>query len=491
MKGFQYITIADELEKLINTAVYPVGQKLPSLRLISLRFQVSIGTVLKAFVLLIDKGLILGRERSGYVVLRRSLLNNDLPQSSKTIPAATEVRLSPVLHQMSQGDQEHQSFVSFFNAVLDVDLLPLNAIRRSLQHASRDLTGRHLLYEKANGNPLLRQEIAGRSFRWKGALSADDVVITNGALEAVGLCLRAVAEKGDTIVLETPFYHGILQTIEALGLKIVELPGDTLSGIDLGQLAQVCEEHQVAACVLISNFNNPNGAMLSDQKKRDLALFARERKIPVIDDDIYGDLHFDTERPANIKSYDEDGWVMLCSSFSKSVAPGYRIGWCAPGRFTEKVIRLKAVTNVATASVVQLSLLQLLTTGAYDRHLRKLRPELHKLMLLTLQAIEQYFPAGTKISRPKGGLVLWIELPKEVDAVVLYQKASVAKIQIAPGNLFSNSGDYTNYIRLSCSNLWSKRIEQAIQKLGSLIREQMTAADHKHQGIIYTKKKNN
>lgn len=473
MKGFQYLTIADELEKLINTEVYPVGRKLPSLRLISLRFQVSIGTVLKAFVLLIDKGLILGKERSGYVVLRRSVLNVDLPQRSKTISGATEVRLSPVLHQISREEQEHKSFVSFFNAVLDVGLLPLNAIRRSLQHASRDLTGSHLLYEKANGNPLLRQEIAGRSFRWKGALSAEDVIITNGALEAVGLCLRAVAEKGDTIVLETPFYYGILQTIEALGLKIVELPGDTLSGIDLDQLEQVCEEHRVAACVLISNFNNPNGAMLSDQKKRDIAAFARRKKIPVIDDDIYGDLHFDTERPANIKSYDADGWVMLCSSFSKSVAPGYRIGWCAPGRFTEKVIRLKAVTNVATASVVQLSLLQLLNTGAYDRHLRKLRPELHKLMLLTLQAIEQYFPVGTRMSRPKGGLVLWIELPQGVDAVLLHQKAIAEHIQIAPGTLFSNSGAYTNYIRMSCSNLWSKRIEQAIQQLGNMIKDQM------------------
>lgn len=471
MMTFQYIAIADELEKLINTGVYPVGQKLPSLRLISSRFQVSIGTVLKAFVLLIDKGLILGKERSGYVVLRKSVAGEDLPQSSKTVSPAGAVKLNPILHKISRVDQENKSFVSFFNAVLDVDLLPLNAIRRSLQHASRDLTGAHLLYEQADGNPLLRQEIAKRSFRWNGLLTAEDVVITNGALEAVGLCLRAVAEKGDTIVVETPFYYGILQTIEALGLKIVELPGDTLSGIDLDQLEQVCEAHQVAAVVLISNFNNPNGAMLSDQKKRDLAAFAKRKKIPVIDDDIYGDLHFDVDRPANIKSYDEDGWVMLCSSFSKSVAPGYRIGWCAPGRFTEKVVRLKSVTNVATASVVQLSLLQLLSTGAYDRHLRRLRPELHRLMLLTLQAIEKYFPAGTRVSRPKGGLVLWIELPEEVDALSLHQKAIEAHIQIAPGSLFSNRADYRNYIRISCSNLWTPKIEAALQKLGSMIQE--------------------
>jgi DNA-binding transcriptional MocR family regulator len=473
MKAFQYLAIAAELEQQINKGMYPIGSKLPSLRLTSERFRVSVGTVLKSLMLLVDNGLVAGKERSGYIVLRKSVTAAALPRSSKTVPAAGAVRLNRSLNDIAAVPAGNRAAVSFFNAVPDAALLPLNAIRRSLQLASRDLTSAHLLYEQTAGNPLLRTAIAARAFRWRGMLSPDDVVITNGALEAVGLCLRAVTEKGDTIVVETPFYYGILQTIAAMGLKIIELPGDSLTGIDVAQLEQVCGQHRIAACVLISNFNNPNGTMLSDKKKQAIAAFANRMKIPVIDDDIYGDLHFDAERPSNIKSYDKDGWVMLCSSFSKSVAPGYRIGWCAPGRFTEQVVQLKAVTNVATTSIVQLSLLQLLKTGAYDRHLRKLRPELHRIVLLTLQAIEKYFPKGTRVSRPGGGLVLWVELPKGINAAAVQRAAAGKQIQIAPGVLFSNRGDYTNYLRISCSNLWVKKTEQALRRLADIIHDHL------------------
>lgn len=469
MSTFQYITIATKLEALINNDTYPIGEKLPSLRTVHLQYNVSIGTVLKAFILLEDKGLITGKERSGYIVLRKSITAAALPQSIKRASAQQIVTVNQTLQKVMYPDSDHKAYVSFFNAVPDTSLLPFNAIRRSLQQASRDLTGAHLLYEQANGNALLRQEIAKRSFHWNGKLAADDVVITNGALEAVSLCLRAVTKMGDTVVVETPFYHGILQSIAALGLKIIELPGDTSTGINLQQLAQVCSTYKVAACVLISNFNNPNGVMLSDEKKQAIASFANRNKLPVIDDDIYGDLHFDVQRPSNLKTYDTNGWVLLCSSFSKSVAPGYRIGWCAAGRFTEQVIKLKAITNVATTSVVQLSLLELLTTGAYDRHLRKLRPALHRLVLLTSQAIEKHFPPGTRISRPRGGIVLWIELPKAINAFVLQRSALAKQINIAPGPLFSNKGDYTNYIRISCNNVWSNKIENALKKLGGIV----------------------
>lgn len=469
MKTFKYLSLAAELENRINQGVYPIGDQLPSLRLLGSGFKVSIGTMLKALNLLIDKGLVLGKERAGYVVLRKSVIETPLAKGLRKVDELDQ-RPFNMIESISPLGSLEQKGVSFFNAVLDLQLLPLNAIRRSLQQASRDLTGAHLLYEQPNGNPLLRKEIAKRSFRWHGAVTADEIVITNGTLEAVGLCLRAVTTKGDTVVVQTPFYHGILQTITAMGLQILELPGDTLTGIDVEELERISANHQVAACVLISNFNNPNGAVMPNQKKRNLAAFAARMKIPVIDDDIYGDLHFESERPANIKTYDQEGWVMLCSSFSKSVAPGYRIGWCAAGRFTQKVIKLKALTNVATASVVQLSLLQLLTSGAYDRHLRKLRPVLHRLMLLTVQGIEKYFPQGTRLSRPLGGLVLWLELPEGVNALKLQQQASRENIHIAPGPMFSSRGDYPNYIRMSYSNIWNEKVETAWRKLGELVK---------------------
>lgn len=470
MKDFQYIKLADQFEFLINSGTYPIGSKLPSLRNIHQQFSASVGTILKAFMLLTDKGLIAGKERSGFIVLRKSVSTISLPKTVQNETFAKEVAIGKVLQEVTFPDLANKSYVSFFNAVLDTELLPFNALRRSLQQASRDLTGQHLQYEFAAGNTLLRAEIAKRSFLWQGKLIVDDIVITNGALEAVSLCLRAVTKMGDTILVQSPIYHGILQTIESLNLKIVELPGDATGGINLNQLEEICGKQKISACVLISNFNNPNGIILSNEQKQALAAFAARMKIPVIDDDIYGDLHFQPQRPTNLKSYDEEGWVMLCSSFSKVVAPGYRIGWCAAGRFTEQVIKLKAVTNVATASIVQLSLLQLLKTGAYDRHLRKLRPEIHRLMLLTMQAVEQYFPADISMSQPTGGLVLWVELPNKINAFELQKLALEQFVNVAPGPLFSSNGDYINYIRISCNNIWSAKVEEALKRLGNIVK---------------------
>ncbi|MDR6462252.1 PLP-dependent aminotransferase family protein [Chryseobacterium sediminis] len=470
MKEFQYIALADKFELSINNGTYPIGAKLPSLRSIRQQFKISVGTILKAFTLLEDKGLVAGKERSGFVVLRTSVSLVSLPKQAENNTLAQKIAIGKVLQEVSFPDSENKSYISFFNAVLHPDLLPFNALRRSLQQASRDLTGQHLQYEPAAGNSQLRGEIARRSFLWQGNLSADDVIVTNGALEAVSLCLRAVTKAGDTVLVQSPIYHGILQTIESLDLKVIEFSGCPLTGINIQELEEICSTQKISACLLLSNFNNPNGITLNDEKKSAIAAFAERMQVPVIEDDIYGDLHFQSQRPTTIKSYDEHGWVMLCSSFSKSAAPGYRIGWCAAGRFSEQVVRLKAVTNVATASIVQSSLLQLLKTGAYDRHLRKLRPELHRLMLLTIQTIEKYFPPDIRISRPEGGLVVWIELPAHIDAFELQKKAIDQFVNFAPGSLFSNNGDYRNYIRISCNNVWNDKVENALKRLGSIIK---------------------
>lgn len=477
MKTFHYIAVAEKLEALINNGTYPIGEKLPSLRNVCQQYGISVGTVLKAFMLLEDKGLINAKERSGYVVLRKSISMLQLPQSIGATSVIQDVAIAKTLNNVTCPNKANKQYVSFFGAVLDSELLPFNAIRRSLQQASRDLTGVHLQYEQAAGNIILRQEIAKRSFKWNGKLRADDVVITNGALEAVSLCLRAVAKMGDTIIIETPFYFGVLQAIETLGFKVIEIASDSKEGINVETLEQICATQKIAACVLMSNFSNPGGVMFSDEKKLALAEFANRRKVPVIDDDIYGDLHYGAVRPSNIKSYDTDGWVLLCSSFSKSLAPGLRIGWCAPGRFTDSVVRLKAVSNVATASIIQLSLLSLITTGAYDRYLRKLRPELHRLVLLTIKAIEDYFPKGTRISRPQGGLVLWVELDRSINAVAFQKAAWKQDIDFTPGILFSNNGGYTNYIRISCT-VWNAKTEKGLKQLGVLAMQYLETGSY-------------
>ncbi|HVI48800.1 MAG TPA: PLP-dependent aminotransferase family protein, partial [Chitinophaga sp.] len=260
----------------------------------------------------------------------------------------------------------------------------------------------------------------------------------------------------------------ILRCLEELHLKVIELPCNSETGIDIQQLEHIAKTFNVAACVFTSNFNNPNGVLLPDNKKKLIAAFARKHRIPVIEDDVYGDLYFGAHRPTTIKTYDRDGWVMLCASFSKTIAPGYRIGWCAPGRFLEKVTMLKATTNIASASILQLSVAELLSTGAYNRHLRRLRPILQKQVLLSSQTITKHFPAGTRLSQPEGGMVLWIELPEHISAIQLQKAALQHHINIAPGPLFSGNGSFKNYIRISCHHPWDKKVEKAIATLGNI-----------------------
>jgi DNA-binding transcriptional MocR family regulator len=462
--------IADKIEVYINRETYRPGDKLPSLRMIRQQHRVSIGTALEAYLSLCDKGLVISREKSGYFVARKSSAINELPKSITTVISKQKVNINRTLEKVTHENQGN-IFISFFNAVPVLDMLPFNAIRRSLQNASRNLQGSHILYESTKGNEKLRELIAKRSFHWNGNLNGEDIIITNGTLEAINICLRAVTRPGETVIVETPCYYGILQCIEQLDLKVIELPGDSEHGIDLKQLENIAKKFKVAACLFVSNFNNPNGVKLAESKKQAIAAFANRTRTPVIDDDIYGDLYFGKNRPGNIKTYDTNGWVLLCSSFSKTLVPGYRMGWCAPGRFTEKVKKIKAATNVSTSSIAQQSLIELLNTGSYDRHLRRMRNALQKQMLLTVQMIEDCFPKGTKLSRPEGGFVIWIEFPKKINAFSFQIKALEQNIDIAPGPIFSSRGDYKNYIRISFHNPWNEKVKKALQKLGSLACE--------------------
>lgn len=472
MEKLLFVQIADRIESFINASTFRIGDKLPSLRTISLDQGVSIGTALQAYIHLIDKGLVTPKEKTGYFVARKSAQLLDLPRPAAATVSTHDVKVSAVLKKAAVAAY-NRKFVSFFSAVPLPGMLPLNAIRRSLQQSSRDLQAGYLGYESTLGNTQLRELIAKRSFKWNRTLGSDDIIITNGTLEAINLCLRAVTKRGDTVLVETPCYYAILQCLEHLGLKVIELPSDSVHGIDVSRMETISRKSNVSACLFVSNFNNPNGVALTEGKKKAIAAFANKTKTPVIDDDVYGELYFGESRPGNIKTYDTDGWVMLCSSFSKTIVPGHRVGWCAPGRFMSQISKLKATLNISTAGIVQESVVQLLSTGTYDRHLRKMRAELGRQLSLTSQAIEDHFPPGTKLSRPTGGYVLWVELPSSVDAFKLQKLALDHHINFAPGPIFSSKGDYRNYIRISCNNSWTPAIDKALKKLGELATDMM------------------
>jgi DNA-binding transcriptional MocR family regulator len=467
MKEPAYINLANKIAVMIENGIYKAEDKLPSLRSLHKENGLSIGTVLQAFNYLIDKGLITSQEKSGYFVNHRSGKRLPVPQPLPVSFSERTVHIDQLLHKLRR-DSTSRGFVSFANALPDNHLLPFNSIKRAIQETSRDITGNYLKLEERNGNLQLREEIAKRSFFWKGSVHADELVITNGCMEAIICCLKTVTQPGDTVLVQDPCYYGIMQALEYLDLKVATIPSNAEKGIEVADLKDACSKLNIKACILVSNFNNPDGASFSTEQKKEIAAFANQKQMPIIEDDLYGELFFKGSRPDTIKAYDEGGWVMYCNSFTKTLVPGFRIGWCAPGRFVQQVARIKSMHNGSTSNFGQRVAQQLLEQGTYDRHLQKFRQELNKNLVRTTTLIEQHFPEGTKISRPTGGLVIWVELPEALNAAKLQDEAFNKDVTYAPGELFSAKGDYQNYLRISYCNVWEPKIEKALIKLGQL-----------------------
>jgi DNA-binding transcriptional MocR family regulator len=468
MKEPVYISFANKIAAMIDSGIFKTEDKLPSLRRLHKENGHSIGTVLQAFNYLIDKGLVISREKSGYFVNRHHGKPLPLPQALPVSLSEQSVHIDRLLQKL-RNDGTGSDFVSFANALPDHRMLPFNGIKRAIQQTSRDISGSYLMLENRMGNKQLREEIAKRSFLWKGSTHAEELIITNGATEAILCCLRAVTKPGDTVLVQDPCYYGIMQVLECLDLKIATIPSNPETGVAVNDIKGACKKLNIKACVLVSNFNNPDGASISTDGKRQLAEFANSHHIPLVEDDLYGELFFNGSRPDTIKAYDTDGWVMYCSSFTKTLVPGFRIGWCAAGRFTYEVARIKSMHNGSTSNFSQRVVLQVLSSGSYERHLQKLRIELHKNLVRTITLIGQHFPKGTKVTRPEGGLVIWLELPENINAAAFQEMAFRHHVSYAPGEIFSAKGDYRHYMRLCYCNLWDNKVEKALTKLGQLL----------------------
>jgi DNA-binding transcriptional MocR family regulator len=351
-------------------------------------------------------------------------------------------------------------------------LLPVHRLTRILGAVSRSAGARGLAYESPRGAPELRGQIAQRMLDAGCALTPDDVLITDGCTEALGLALRVVCEPGDTVAIESPAYFGLLEILRSLGLRALPLPSHPETGVHLDTLRFALSQMPIKACLLQTTFSNPLGSSMPDEAKEALVALLAEREVPLVEDDIYGDLSFRAGRPCAAKAFDRSGGVILCSSFSKTVSPGYRIGWIAAGRYQPAVERLKMVNTLASATLPQLALAEFLARGGYDHHLRRMRREYAQNRTCMVQAVNQYFPTGTRTSQPEGGQVLWVELPQAVDAMALAERALAHDIALAPGPMFSASGEYGHHVRLNFAT-WSPRVEHALLTLGRLAAELM------------------
>jgi DNA-binding transcriptional MocR family regulator len=466
-----YEQVADRIRLLISEGTLKPGDRLPSVRKLHQQFSVSISTVLEAYRLLEDQGLIGVRPQSGYFVKRSTSIGPEEPKNAALSNPCAPVEVSLAFRvNTTPHDSTH---IGLEKAIPGETLLPITALNRLMNKIVREQPTIVHTYHPPNGCETLRHESAKRLINAGCSLSPDDLMITNGTNEAIYLALRAVTKPGDIVAIESPTYYGFLEILEALHLKALEIPTHPKEGISLEHLEVVLDHRQVSACVLVSNFSNPLGSCMSDRKKQQLLALLEHHDVPLIEDDIYGDLHFSEVRPKAIKAFDTNGLVLYCTSVSKTLSPGLRVGLCAPGRYQLKVHNLKMAMNWTTAIAPQLTVAAFLTNGGYDRHLRHLRRAYQIQMARMIQTICDYFPSDTRVTRPQGGQVLWLELPTGFDSMVLYEEALQYHIGIAPGVMFSPTGSYTNCLRLNCGLPWSDEIEAAMAKLGELSKKQL------------------
>ncbi|NNF57922.1 MAG: PLP-dependent aminotransferase family protein [Rhodothermaceae bacterium] len=467
--AFLYERLAASLTALIEAGTLRPGERLPSVRRFSAQQRVSVSTVLQAYRLLEDRRLVEARPQSGFYVRAECRTRPAEPSISTPSLAAQPVGVGAFVAEVS-AVMADPSIVPLGAAVPSPDLLPTDALNRTLASVVRRTGWASNTYLPPQGDADLRHEVARRALDTGATLAPDDLVITNGCMEALALCLRAVAREGDTVIVESPAYFGILQLIESLHLKALEVATDPREGLCLNELERALTKRRVVACIVTPNFHNPLGSRMPEAKKEILVRLCAVHDVPLLEDDLYGDLYFEAPRPTSLKAYDETGGVLSCSSFSKTMAPGYRIGWAAPGRYRDAVIRLKLASTIMTAAPLQHALTSFLQKGGVEVHLRRLRRAYADNLARLTQAVGEHFPEGTRATRPQGGFVLWVELPEAVSAVALYQEALRRKISIAPGPIFSATGQYAHHIRLSGGYPWSDRTDRALKTLGRTAR---------------------
>jgi DNA-binding transcriptional MocR family regulator len=357
--------------------------------------------------------------------------------------------------------------VQFGAATPDPDLLPTTKLNRILATISRKPDYRQSVCGLIDGCEELRVQVAQRSFQYGCHLAPEDILITSGCIEAVSLGLRATCKPGDTVAIETPTYFNLLQMLEAQGLRALEIPTHPETGVSLEALRFAIEHQSVQACLFVSNFNNPLGSLIPDERKAELVEMLASHEIPLIEDDINGELYFSGERPNVCKAYDKKGLVILCSSYSKDISPSYRVGWIVPGRYKDEIERLKLVSNIAPPLLPQLAIAEFLAGGGYDHHLRRIRKAYAQKTACMADAVFRNFPPGTCVSSPQGGFVLWVQMAENVDAMEMYSRALKLGITLVPGQVFSPSQRYRNYIRLNTAQ-WSDKTAWAVQRLGVL-----------------------
>lgn len=465
-----YERVARRIETQITKGTLRTNDKIPSVRSMSRAAGVSIATVVQAYVHLENAGLIASRPQSGFYV--RANAQRPLPQPKmRTVRTIRPRSVATEVLDCCREALLRTDIVPLNGAFTSPALYPTQRLNMLIREVMRDRPCHAGEIIAPPGDEGLRRELAKRMSMLGTPTDANEIVITNGTMDALTLTLGVLCRSGDTVLVEAPTYFGILQAVEHLGLKVVEVPNHPGIGIDVEAVRRVARSTKLAASILMPNFNNPVGSLTPDDAKREIVAILTQHNVPIVEDDIYGDLNYTGTRPHSLRSFDEAGLVISCGSISKTVALGFRLGWAVSSQFHDDITRAKFFSSVASPTLQQLVMARYFASGGYERYLGRVRRLLAENVQHLSDAVGRYFPPGTKVTRPAGGVVLWVELPPEVDGTELFRSALASRIGTLPGMVFSAKGDFRNYLRLNCGLPWTTTVQRAIQQLGRLASE--------------------
>jgi DNA-binding transcriptional MocR family regulator len=469
----RYQQLADDLAAAVRDGLIAPGERLASVRQAGRLHGLSVTTVLRAYALLESRGLLESHPQSGYFVrapARAVPAAQSAPASVPFKATAAEVDVSHLVLATLRSIQQDGK-VPLGSPYPSPALFPSRRISQAASRIARHYDHSSIFDDLPPGHPELLRQIARRYTESGMRVAPEEIVVTVGATEALNLCLQAVAGPGDTIAVESPTFYAMLHAIERLGMRAIEVPTDAAQGMDIEALADIIAAQPVAAVMSMPNFQNPLGFLMPEARKLQMVSLARQHQIPIIENAVYSELYYAANPPGSLKTYDTDGLVLHCSSFSKSLTSAYRIGWALPGRYRDRVEKLKFLNTLATPTIPQRAIAEFLAQGGYERHLRRIRRILAQQRDLMRASVKRWFPPDTQVSLPAGGYVLWVRLAPQIDSMQLYQRALAQGITIAPGRMFSISDRYRHYIRLNYSYAWSPAIENALKTLGQLVAE--------------------
>lgn len=468
-----YRQLAGHYLDAIRAGALKHGERMPSVRELMRLHGVSLSTAVQTCRELERAGWIEARPRSGYFI--RPPRRNSVPQ-----PEEPDLRLPPdpaqyvgiharVSHFIEQG-RRHSIRVGLSGARAAPELYPAEKLRNAAARALRRHPDILVTATPPAGNLQFREMLAKRAVGSGQVLAPEDIIITHGCIEALNLALRAVTSPGDTVAVESPTFYGLLQILESLGLRALEIPTGVSTGLSVDALQLALSTHSgIKAVVVVPHLQNPLGSIMPDAEKRRLVQLCEQANVALIEDDTYSDLVDTDTPPTALKAWDRSGNVIHCASLHKTLAPGMRLGWMSAGRWQARVAMLKYAQTRDNEAWSQLAAAEYMASGDFERHLRRLRTALREQRARMADAIAAYFPRGTRMTLPNGGITIWVELPERLPSKAVFDAAICEGILIAPGAMFSNSGRFDHFVRLNCGLRYTDEVDEAMRSLGAIV----------------------